>query len=67
MAYEAHEMSKPFLLLLLHLSFIFLIAPFVRPGAAGLLTGIECSRVRNNAWDIPYHIVTTRTEVGLVE
>ena len=39
----------------------------VRPGAAGLLTGVESSRVRDIAWNIPYHIVTTRTEVGLVE
>ena len=39
----------------------------VRPGAAGLLIGVECSRIRDSTWDIPYHIVTTRTEVGLVE
>jgi len=39
----------------------------VRPGAAGFLTDIECSRVRDSAWDVPYYIVTTRTEVGLVE
>ena len=39
----------------------------VRPGAAGLLIGVEYSRVSNSAWDVPYHIVTTRTEVGLVE
>ena len=39
----------------------------VRLGAVGLLMGIECSRVRDSVWDIPYHIVTTRTEVGLVE
>ena len=24
--------------------------PFVRPGTAGLLIGIECSRVRNSSW-----------------
>ena len=39
----------------------------VRPGAAGLLTGVEYFRVRNIAWDMPYCIVTTHTEVGLVE
>ena len=39
----------------------------VRPGVAGLLTGVECSRIRNSAWHVPYPIVTTRIEVGLVE
>jgi hypothetical protein len=39
----------------------------VRPGVAGLLIGVEYSRVRSIAWDRPYHIVTTRTEVGLVD
>jgi len=39
----------------------------VRPGVTGLLIGVECSRVRSIAWDRPYHIVTTRTEVELVD
>jgi len=28
--------------------------PFVRPGAAGLFTGMKYSRVRDSAWNIPY-------------
>ena len=44
------------------------LPPGVRPRAAGLFIGIEyCSRVRDSVWDVPYRIVTARTEVGLVE
>jgi len=39
----------------------------VRSGAAGLLVGVECSRVRDSTWDVPYYIVTTHTEVRLIE
>ena len=38
----------------------------VRPEVVRLFIGVEYSRVRSIAWDMPYHIVTTRTEVGLV-
>ena len=38
-----------------------------RPGATGLLIGVEYSRVRNIVWDRTYRIVTTRIEVGLVD
>jgi len=37
----------------------------IRPGATGLLTGVEYSIVRSIAWDRPCHIITSRTEVGL--
>ena len=37
----------------------------VRPGAAGLLTGIEYSRVGRTAWVLPTSTVTTRTAVEL--
>ena len=39
----------------------------VRPEAARLFIGVEYSRVRSIAWDKPYHIVTIRIEVGLVD
>ena len=39
----------------------------VRPGVAGLLTGMEYSRVRDSTWNIPYLFITTRTIVGLVD
>ena len=39
----------------------------VRPGAAGLPTNVEYSRVRDSTWYVSYLVVTTRTEVGLVE
>ena len=39
----------------------------VRPGAAGLLIGVEYSRVRDSTWNTPYLLVTTRTAVGLVD
>jgi len=37
----------------------------VRPGAAGLLVGIECSRVRDSAWMYLTSFVTTRIGVEL--
>ena len=37
----------------------------VRPGAAGLLIGIECSRVRDSSWMYLTSLVTTRIAVGL--
>ena len=37
----------------------------VRPGAAGLLIGIECSRVRDSTWMYLISFVTTQTGVGL--
>ena len=39
----------------------------VRPGAVRLLTGEECSRVRDSAWMHLISFVTTRIEVGLVD
>ena len=38
----------------------------VRPVVTGQLTGVECSGIRSIVWDRPYHIVTTYTEVKLV-
>src|SRR6185312_6005716 len=35
----------------------------VRPGAAGLLIGIECYRVRNNSWMYLTSFITTRVGV----
>ena len=37
----------------------------VRPGAAGLLIGIECSRVRDSSWMYLISLVTTRIGVEL--
>ena len=37
----------------------------VRPGAAGLLIGIECSRVRDSLWTYLTSFVTTRIGVEL--
>ena len=37
----------------------------VRPGTAGLLTGIECSRVRDSSWMYLTSFVTTRIDVVL--
>ena len=37
----------------------------VRPGAAGLLIGIECSRVRDSSWMYLTSLVTTRIGVAL--
>ena len=39
----------------------------VKPGATGPLTGVEYSRVKDSIWHVPYPLVTTRTEVGLVD
>ena len=38
----------------------------VRPGVAGLLTGIECSRVRDRSWLYLTAFVTTRLDVELI-
>ena len=38
----------------------------VRPKAAGLLIGIECSRVRDRLWMYHTSVVTTRIGVELV-
>ena len=38
---------------------------YVRPGAVGLLIGIECSRVRNSSWMYLASVVTTRIGVDL--
>ena len=40
-------------------------APGVRPGAAGLLTGVEYSRVGNSTWIRSTSTITTRTAVEL--
>ena len=37
----------------------------VRPKAAGLLTGVEYSRIESTAWVHPISTVTTRTAVEL--
>ena len=37
----------------------------VRPGAAGLLIGIECSRVRDSSWMYLISLVTTLIGIGL--
>jgi len=39
----------------------------IRPEAAGLLTGVEYSGIRDSTWHIPYPIVTTQPGVELVE
>ena len=39
----------------------------VRPGAAGLLTGVKYSRVGSSTWIRLTSIVTTRTTLGLVD
>ena len=38
---------------------------FVRPGATGLLTDIECSRVRDSSWMYLTSFVTTQIGVEL--
>ena len=38
---------------------------YVRPGAAGLLIGIKCSRVRNSLWMYLTSLVTTRIGIEL--
>ena len=42
-------------------------SPVVRPGAAGLLTGVEYSRVRDSTWNVPYPLVSTQLGVVLVD
>ena len=37
----------------------------VRPGVAGLLIGIECSRIRDSTWMYLTSLVTTRIGVEL--
>ena len=44
-----------------------LVELIVRPRAAGLLTGVEFSRVRDSAWICFTPYVTTRIVVGLVD
>ena len=39
----------------------------VRPGAAGLLTGVEYSRVKDSTWHVPYPLVITRLGIELVD
>ena len=41
------------------------VAVSVRPGAAGLLTCIECSRVRDSTWMYLISLVTTRIGIEL--
>ena len=41
--------------------------PYVRPGAAGLLTGVEHSRVGSSTWLCPTSFVSTRIGVELVD
>ena len=49
----------------MHVRFSFGMIIFVRPGAAGLLIGIECSRVRDMTWKYLTSLVTTRIGVEL--
>jgi len=45
-----------------------ILAPHgVRPGAAGLLTGMKYSGVGSSTWISPTSAVTTRIAVGLVD
>ena len=37
----------------------------VRPRAAGLLIGIECSRVRDSSWMYLISLVTTRIDIEI--
>ena len=39
----------------------------VKPGATGLLTGVEYSRVKDSIWHVPYPLVITRLGVELVD
>ena len=39
----------------------------VRPGVAGLLIGIECSRVRDSSWIYLTSLVTARIGIELAE
>jgi len=38
----------------------------VELGAAGLLIGVECYRIRDGTWPIPYAVITTWVRVELV-
>ena len=55
--------SQPFLII--GLSCHIISALTVRPGATGLLIGIECSRVRDSVWMYLTSFVTTRIGVEL--
>ena len=44
---------------------LMMVAAIVRPGAAGLLIGIECSRVRDSSWMYLTSLITTRIGVEL--
>ena len=55
------EVVKKEVLKLLHADIIYR----VKPGAAGLLIGIECSRVRDSSWMYLTSLVTTRISVEL--
>ena len=39
----------------------------VKPGATGLLTGVEYSRVKDSTWHVPYPLVITRLGIELVD
>ena len=39
----------------------------VKPGATGLLTGVEYSRVKDSIWHVSYPLVITRLGVELVD
>jgi hypothetical protein len=55
------EVVKKEVLKLLHADIIYR----VRPGAAGLFIGIECSRVSDSSWMYLTSLVTTRISVEL--
>ena len=57
--------SQPFLII--GLSCHIISALTVRPGATGLLIGVEYSGARDNTWNTPYYLVSTRAAVGLVD
>ena len=42
-----------------------IVTAFVRPGAAGLLVCLECSRVRDSSWMYLTSLVTTRIGIKL--
>ena len=53
---------------LVHVSpHVVLFGHVVRPGATGLLIGVEYSGARDNTWNTPYYLVSTRAAVGLVD
>ena len=39
----------------------------VKPGATGLLIGVDYSGVRDNTWYTPYYLVSTRATVELAD